>query len=575
MDAIVVDALEKTYGKDVHALAGMTFSVPAGQVFGLLGPNGAGKSTTVRILVTLSAPDGGSASVAGHDVRREPGAVRRALGYVPQSSGIDREGTGLENLVLQGRLQGMRGAGLERRARELLELFTLSEKADALVRTYSGGQKRRLDVAMGLIHRPRVLFLDEPTTGLDPEARAAMWDELSRLASAESLTILLTTHYLEEADRLAERVAIVSQGKVVVDGTPEALKHDLRGDAVAVELDERRRRPGPDARPRVARRPRSGRRRSPRTRTCRARCPCRARDARRPRRRRCRRQVRDGLAAVTRRRLPPLHRTRLPLGRPGRNMSAVSQTLFLFFRLMRNLLRQPIWIAMMLIQPMFWLLLYSQLFRRITDLPGFGTTSYVDYLTPGHRDHDRFLLRHLGRDGDDRGPRSRRDRALPRDAGETKRDRLRPCPPVGRGGDDPGDDHPRRGLFLGATNGGPLGWLVIMFSAFLVASGFSGISNGIALLTRQEATMIAIANFIGLPLLFFSSILIAASLIPDWMETLSLANPVEWAVRASRAQALPGTDWGDIGLYLLLLACFTALTGAFATRCFRSYQRTL
>ena len=131
------------------------------------------------------------------------------------------------------------------------------------------------------------------------------------------------------------------------------------------------------------------------------------------------------------------------------------------------------------------------------------------------------------------------------------------------------------GLFLGATNGGPLGWLVIMFSAFLVAAGFSGISNGIALLTRQEATMIAIANFIGLPLLFFSSILIAASLIPDWMETLSLANPVEWAVRASRAQALPGTDWADIGLYLLLLACFTALTGAFATRCFRSYQRTL
>ena len=236
MDAIVVDDLEKTYGKDVRALDGMTFSVPAGQVFGLLGPNGAGKSTTVRILVTLSTPDGGSASVAGHDVRREPGAVRRALGYVPQSSGVDREGTGHENLVLQGRLQGMRGPDLERRARELLELFTLEEKADALVRTYSGGQKRRLDVAMGLVHRPQVLFLDEPTTGLDPEARVAMWDELSRLASAEKLTILLTTHYLEEADRLAERVAIVSQGKVVVDGAPEALKRDLRGDAVAIEL---------------------------------------------------------------------------------------------------------------------------------------------------------------------------------------------------------------------------------------------------------------------------------------------------------------------------------------------------
>jgi ABC-2 type transport system ATP-binding protein len=236
MDAIVVDGLEKTYGKATRALDGMTFSVPAGQVFGLLGPNGAGKSTTVRILVTLSTPDAGSASVAGHDVRREPGAVRRALGYVPQSSGVDREGTGLENLVLQGRLQGMRGPKVEQRARQLLELFTLAEKADALVRTYSGGQKRRLDVAMGLIHRPQVLFLDEPTTGLDPEARVAMWDELSRLASAESLTILLTTHYLEEADRLAERVAIVAAGKVVVDGSPEALKSDLRGDAVVLDL---------------------------------------------------------------------------------------------------------------------------------------------------------------------------------------------------------------------------------------------------------------------------------------------------------------------------------------------------
>jgi ABC-2 type transport system ATP-binding protein len=237
MDAIVVDGLEKTYGKDVRALDGMTFSVPEGQVFGLLGPNGAGKSTTVRILVTLSTADGGTASVAGHDVRREAGAVRRTIGYVPQASGVDREGTGLENLVLQGRLQGMSGADLEGRARELLELFSLDEKAHALVRTFSGGQKRRLDVAMGLVHRPRVLFLDEPTTGLDPEARAAMWEELARLATREQLTILLTTHYLEEADRLAERVAIVSRGKVVVEGTPEALKRDLRGDAVTLELE--------------------------------------------------------------------------------------------------------------------------------------------------------------------------------------------------------------------------------------------------------------------------------------------------------------------------------------------------
>ena len=236
MDAVVVSGLQKTYGKDVRALDGMTFSIPEGQVFGLLGPNGAGKSTTVRILVTLTRPDGGTATVAGHDVAREPDAVRRAIGYVPQASGVDREATGRENLVLQGRLQGMRNADTDRRAGELLELFSLDEKANALVRTYSGGQKRRLDVAMGLMHRPQVLFLDEPTTGLDPEARAAMWDELARLAAAEQLTILLTTHYLEEADRLAERVAIVSRGKIVVEGAPDALKRDLRGELVTVDL---------------------------------------------------------------------------------------------------------------------------------------------------------------------------------------------------------------------------------------------------------------------------------------------------------------------------------------------------
>ena len=236
MDAIAVEGLEKTYGKGVRALDGMTFAVPEGQVFGLLGPNGAGKSTTVRVLVTLTRANAGRASVAGHDVGRDPGSVRRSIGYVPQASGVDREATGRENLLLQGRLQGMRGADLEGRSSDLLETFGLTDKADALVKTYSGGMKRRLDVAMGLVHRPQALFLDEPTTGLDPEARAAMWEELERLAGAERLTILLTTHYLEEADRLAQRVAIVSRGRVVVDGRPEDLKRQLRGDAVTVEL---------------------------------------------------------------------------------------------------------------------------------------------------------------------------------------------------------------------------------------------------------------------------------------------------------------------------------------------------
>jgi ABC-2 type transport system ATP-binding protein len=235
MEAIVVQELRKRYG-EVQALDGVSFSVREGEVFGLLGPNGAGKSTTVRVLVTLTHADEGTAAVAGHDVRREPNAVRRAIGYVPQDSGVDGFGTGRENLMLQGRIQGMSGRDLRDRTNELLELVGIADAADRVVRGYSGGMRRRLDIALGLVHRPRVLFLDEPTTGLDPEARVEMWDEVTRLAQAESLTILLTTHYLEEADQLANRLAIVSQGRIVVEGTPGELKALLQGDAVQVEL---------------------------------------------------------------------------------------------------------------------------------------------------------------------------------------------------------------------------------------------------------------------------------------------------------------------------------------------------
>jgi ABC-2 type transport system ATP-binding protein len=234
--AIEVEGLEKTYPKGVRALDGLGFRVEEGEVFGLLGPNGAGKSTTVKILVTLSTPDAGRAAVAGHDVVREAEAVRRVIGYVPQASGVDVHATGWENLMLQGRVQRVPAPELRRRAEELLDTFGLRDFASRIVRTYSGGVKRRLDVAMGLIHRPKVLFLDEPTTGLDPEARAAMWEELERLAAQEQLTILLTTHYLEEADRLARRIAIVSRGRVVVEGAPDELERRLLGDAVTVEL---------------------------------------------------------------------------------------------------------------------------------------------------------------------------------------------------------------------------------------------------------------------------------------------------------------------------------------------------
>ena len=218
------------------ALDGVSFAVREGEIFALLGPNGAGKSTTVRVLATLTRPDEGEATVAGHDVRRDGDAVRRTIGYIPQESGVDWFGTGRENLMLQGRVQGMRGAELRSRVEELLELVGIADAADRIVNGYSGGMKRRLDIALGLVHRPRVLFLDEPTTGLDPEARIALWAEVGRLAAQETLTILLTTHYLEEADELADRLAIVSAGRVVVEGTPAGLKAELRGDAVQVEL---------------------------------------------------------------------------------------------------------------------------------------------------------------------------------------------------------------------------------------------------------------------------------------------------------------------------------------------------
>jgi ABC-2 type transport system ATP-binding protein len=236
--AINARNLTKTYPRGVRALDGLSFFVERGTIFGLLGPNGAGKSTVIKILTTLSAADSGEAQVAGFDVSKDPDRVRRAIGCVAQRSGVDAEATGRENLMLQGRIHGLRGPALNERVNTLLERFCLTEAANLLASTYSGGMQRKLDIAMGLIHCPQVLFLDEPTTGLDPEARADLWEEIARLSQDEGLTILLTTHYLEEADHLAQRLAIVDRGKVVIEGTPEGLKGELRGDSVEIELED-------------------------------------------------------------------------------------------------------------------------------------------------------------------------------------------------------------------------------------------------------------------------------------------------------------------------------------------------
>ena len=236
--AIEVHNLVKVYQEKIRALDGISFSVESGTIFGLLGPNGAGKSTTVKILTTLSSPTSGEASVAGLDVVKHPGKVREVIGCVAQKSGVDREATGRENLTLQGQLYGMAGSELKQRVDELLDRFGLTEASNRVTRTYSGGMQRKLDVAMGLVHRPQVLFLDEPTTGLDPKARSDLWTEIENLVNDEHISILLTTHYLEEADRLAGRLAIVDKGHVVVEGTPDDLKSELHGDAIHIELSE-------------------------------------------------------------------------------------------------------------------------------------------------------------------------------------------------------------------------------------------------------------------------------------------------------------------------------------------------
>ncbi|MBE1530509.1 ATP-binding cassette domain-containing protein [Actinomadura algeriensis] len=234
--ALRVRGLVKTYPGGHRALDGIDFDVAAGEVFALLGPNGAGKSTTMKILTTLSRPDSGTATIGGVEVTRRPQDVRSLIGCVAQRSGADPAGTGRENLVLQGRLYGLSGRALGDRVDELVETVGLTEFADRVTRGYSGGTQRKLDIAMSLVHRPRLLFLDEPTTGLDPEIRAEIWQHIAGLSAAGALTIVLTTHYLEEADRLADRVAILDQGRLVTQGTPAELKDGLDGDAILVEV---------------------------------------------------------------------------------------------------------------------------------------------------------------------------------------------------------------------------------------------------------------------------------------------------------------------------------------------------
>ena len=232
---IFAEGLRRSFG-DIEAVAGVDLAVNAGEIYGFLGPNGAGKSTTVRMLTTLLRPTGGRAEVAGHDVAKEPNKVRRAIGVALQDAAIDPLMTGNELLHLQATLHGIRKADSRRRGAELLERVGLTDAGARRVGTYSGGMRRRLDLAMSLIHEPRVLFLDEPTTGLDPSSRMNLWEEVRRL-NKEGTTVFLTTQYLEEADELAHRVAIIDGGVIVREGTPADLKGDVGSPTLRIDVN--------------------------------------------------------------------------------------------------------------------------------------------------------------------------------------------------------------------------------------------------------------------------------------------------------------------------------------------------
>ncbi len=582
-DAILVENLTKTYKGGVKALQGVSFRVEQGEIFGLLGPNGAGKSTTVRILSTLTRADGGRAEIAGHDVMRDPAAVRRAIGYVAQSTGVDRWATGRENLTLQAQMLRVSSHILRDRVAEMLNWVNLSEAADKLVNTYSGGMKRRLEIAMGLVNEPKVLFLDEPTTGLDPETRRALWLDLKRLRTERNVTVLLTTHYLEEADTLCDRLSIVDHGRVVVEGTPDSLKADIAGDTITVDVGEAAARACDDSYPGRRRERGDPRRRvddgaGARRRHRRAggrRClepsgHCGAHD--------------DGGPCVARRRLSQTHRT--PLRRRGcarRGRQAMiyflADTWHLMLRHLRATIRLPIWIAMALIQPVIWLTLFGQLFRRVVDLPGFETGSYIEFLAPGVL----IMTAMFGGAWSGMG--------LIDDLHHNVVDRMLATPVHRAAVIAARVLHASitvivqsiivllLALALGAGWPSVAGTIGVLLAAALVTAGFAAMSTGIALLTRRELiftvveTMIAVVNFFGLPLAFLSATFMSAQLMPEWMQTASKFNPVNWAVSAAR-HAVLGTDESAVWINSGLLLIFTVVMVMFATMAFRVYRRS-
>jgi ABC-2 type transport system ATP-binding protein len=235
---IEVKELTKVFNGDVTAVDNISFTVEEGEIFGFLGPNGAGKTTTLNMLATILRPTSGTATINGKDIREDSEEVRRSIGFVFQDPTLDTELTGRENLDFHGRLYGLSKKERQDRIKEILEVVQLTERADDFVKTYSGGMKRRLEIGRGLLHYPNVLFLDEPTLGLDPQTRRAIWNYIQKLNQEQNVTIILTTHYTEEADHLCHRIQIIDMGKIVANDTPEQLKARLEGDIIGVQFKQ-------------------------------------------------------------------------------------------------------------------------------------------------------------------------------------------------------------------------------------------------------------------------------------------------------------------------------------------------
>ena len=565
----------KTRRGDVDAVRGVDLDVDAGEIVGFLGPNGAGKTTTLRMLTTLLRPTRGEATVAGADLRRDPGAVRRRIGYVAQSGSTSGEARAGEEVVDHALLYGVERSVAITRGRVLFEQLELDGLWDRKCSSLSGGQRRRLDIVTGLIHTPRLVFLDEPTTGLDPQARANLWTHVRGLRDERGSTVFLTTHYLDEADALCDRILVIDHGQIVAQGSPEELKQRVSGDAVllsaaqpadvariaavAAQLPGRGR---PDRRRHPRRGPRPGGSHAPR------RPPALAR------RRGHRAGRRRAASTHPRRRLPHPHRPvparrREPGSRPNRRSRSMTTTatsptftdeqsgrstfvrdaLTVFRRAMRISLRNPVWAVMGLLQPVLYLSLFGPLLEPLA--PQLGATNAYQLFVPG-------LLVQLGmfgalfvgfgligewRDGvieaervsPAPGPRSSSDGCCATSSSSPCR-ASSSCPWRSCSG----SRHRFWGIVLGIV------------TAALLAAAFASASYAVALTLKSEDALAPLMNGVALPLLLLSGILlpITAASAPAWLNTLSNLNPIKHVVSGIRAQfdgdiGSPTALWGS------------------------------